>query len=907
MKDDCRNDCLESLSFPARIDNRPSLSQINYRIGSYADIREALLRNLDKTPGLLQWTHRGADDPAIALLEGASILGDILTFYQQLYANEAYLRTARWRESISDLVRLLGYRLSPGLGGSATFAFEVKGDRAVTVPAGFPVKAEVEGLPKPADFETTANAIAYPWLSSFNLYRPMASPAINEKTAEFYIVSPDQFLAPVELKPKDRLMVGVADDPEHPLLNGAEIVIIDSVRELHGRKIFKVKGPMWPSNLRAQSSLMAFKLGRMFHHFGNNGPTTITIVPDDISSTATSTTDNSGKTTTKVTSASVKDRPLAFSRSLNKNTVSENYAINYPHNIGTKRIVNPYLRPLDFPLDAEVQDLARGSMMIIQAAIYNVDHNNVFGDFTLVRRIDKIRSASLTWGLVTGTTSMVTFDWSLRVVEGKNEFGFADIRDILMHEVLGPPMEIRAAMRETRRRRAGKTLYFFGTNSQAQDLNQRRLLLSRPGATPTPATVVEVQKPSANLASRPELQWVKLDRKVAYRYFPNLKPSTTVYGNLIDATEGKTEAEATLGNGDNRLVFQTFKLPKTPLTYLISTSSTPPEVPELQVYVNNRLWKRVPSLFGRGPDEQIYIVREDAENNSWLQFGDGKTGARLPSGIKNIVAKYRTGTGAFGALKTGTKVQPGAKLDQLDKIQMPTIAAGGAEAEDGDNARDAAPGKIQSLDRLVSLHDFEAEALAIAGVTKVSAAWQLVHQVPHVVLTVLMETGRDTEIEKVRETIAGYNRSRGPNRYPIRVEQAKRSYVVVYATFGYDSTYRVEDIKKAIRKALGTNSGKPNAKDDQSGLFSLRQRRFGQMEYATTVAGRIQQVEGVTWAQLARFGSMGVLPDPTKFRPRRTRIAVRQIVGCRSGFVLSLYDGHLLLSGSSEIVPEVKR
>ena len=49
---------------------------INFRIGNYADIREALLRNLDKDPTLSAWTYRGADDPGIALLEGAAILGD---------------------------------------------------------------------------------------------------------------------------------------------------------------------------------------------------------------------------------------------------------------------------------------------------------------------------------------------------------------------------------------------------------------------------------------------------------------------------------------------------------------------------------------------------------------------------------------------------------------------------------------------------------------------------------------------------------------------------------------------------------------------------------------------------------------------------------------------------------------
>ena len=93
MKTDCRNDCVDPLRFPRVVHNRPGLSHINYRLGSYADIREFLLRNLDKTPNLSQWTHRGADDPGIALLEGASILGDILMFYQQLYAQTGRLQS----------------------------------------------------------------------------------------------------------------------------------------------------------------------------------------------------------------------------------------------------------------------------------------------------------------------------------------------------------------------------------------------------------------------------------------------------------------------------------------------------------------------------------------------------------------------------------------------------------------------------------------------------------------------------------------------------------------------------------------------------------------------------------------------------------------------------------------------
>src|SRR4051812_21525139 len=103
---DCENDCKPPLRFPKKIFNRPKMPRIDYRIGEYADFREALLRKLDVDPTLAAWTYRAPDDPGIALIESAAIVGDILTLYQDTYANELYLEVATLRESISSLVRL---------------------------------------------------------------------------------------------------------------------------------------------------------------------------------------------------------------------------------------------------------------------------------------------------------------------------------------------------------------------------------------------------------------------------------------------------------------------------------------------------------------------------------------------------------------------------------------------------------------------------------------------------------------------------------------------------------------------------------------------------------------------------------------------------------------------------------
>ena len=124
----CEHDCQTPPVFPAVIWNRSGLGRIGYRIGDYASFRAHSLAQLDQSWQLAALTHRAADDPGIALLECGAIAGEILAFYQQLYANEAWLRTAQWRESVARLVALTGYRLAPGLGGETNFALEMTGD-----------------------------------------------------------------------------------------------------------------------------------------------------------------------------------------------------------------------------------------------------------------------------------------------------------------------------------------------------------------------------------------------------------------------------------------------------------------------------------------------------------------------------------------------------------------------------------------------------------------------------------------------------------------------------------------------------------------------------------------------------------------------------------------------------------
>lgn len=852
MKPDCRNDCVEPLLFPKKPNNRPGLSHIGYRIGTYSDFREALLRNLNKDSILAAWTHREPDDPGIALLEGASILGDILTFYQELYTNEAYLRTAQWRESIADLIRLLGYRLSPGVGGRATFAFEVKGEKSVVIPAGFPIKTQVEELEQAADFETSDEAVAIPSLSKFNLYRPTHIPNFPTEVSVFSIETSQLEQAGIEINEKDRLMLLKSDSEP---TNDAQIVIVNEVEQQFDRTNITIEGTWNKGN--GLNEIKAFKLGRTFRHFGHNAPPQIVQV------------DSSGNPSQK---------NITYNRKLHSQTETTG-----------NTTITPSFTSTQIPLDSEVEGLAIGSKLIIEGV--------AFHDATIVQQIEVFRSASMTWGALSGATTIVTIDDDMDDLRFSHSHSTTDIRKLVIHETIGNPLILENTL-QINPSADGSELYFFGDAVSYKQLNNRRLAFLKEDETFLKTTVatqntdlsedeVETLR-SLNLAS-------SLENDLTLDDFPLDEPKVTVYGNLVEANQGKTEKKAVLGNGDSRQILQTFKLPKAPLTYHKSVFETPPEVPELQIYVNDRLWERVPSFFSRKPDEEIYIVREDAENNSWVQFGDGKTGKRLPSGIKNVMAKYRTGTGAFGALKEETTVQAGGKLNRLDKIQLPDVVSGGSEPESGEKAREAAPGKIQSLDRLVSLKDFETEALALSGVSKVIGVWGIIDNIPTVEVTVLMETGRDKEFKTVKDILNDYNRCRGPQRFPIKVEQGKLQYIYIAVEVQFDQTFREELVREDIKEALGVSGEKVNGVDGSQGLFSLGQRSFGQNEYAKRIEGIIQNVEGVLWTRVTGLVSLGESENPSELNPPEVK-PLDSVIPCDNQHVLRLYTEHLHVS-----------
>src|ERR671914_504758 len=61
---------------------------------------------------LPEWTDRSENDFGRLLLETFAYVGDVILFYQDRIANEAFLETATERRSVIDLLSLIGYTLA---------------------------------------------------------------------------------------------------------------------------------------------------------------------------------------------------------------------------------------------------------------------------------------------------------------------------------------------------------------------------------------------------------------------------------------------------------------------------------------------------------------------------------------------------------------------------------------------------------------------------------------------------------------------------------------------------------------------------------------------------------------------------------------------------------------------------
>jgi hypothetical protein len=376
----------------------------------------------------------------------------------------------------------------------------------------------------------------------------------------------------------------------------------------------------------------------------------------------------------------------------------------------------------------------------------------------------------------------------------------------------------------------------------------RRIVLET-DAGPMAATVAAATPWATSLGDPPDHLLVD--------FAPNLPTATAglaLRGNVAMASHGETQPDEPLGNADAAVSFAQFRLSRSPLTYIASPADIAGTA-ELQIQVNDELWQEAPSLYARGPTERIYTARQSDAGDTYVTFGDGKTGARLPSGAMNVVAHYRTGSGLAGDMQAG---QLSILLERpvgLRAVANPLAADGGADPEPRDKARSNAPTTVRTFGRAVSLEDFEwlATSSGLVARAYVTWVWHALQRAVH--LTVAGPNGAVLSPASMDLLYDALTAARDPNRQ-LFLANLVRVPLVVGARLLRDPAFTA-DFAFA------------NATAVLSEAFSFEAMALGAAVHASHVMAVLQSARGVTAVGLDLFQLKGFAALSTKEREVR--------------------------------------
>ena len=131
-------------------------------------------------------------------------------------------------------------------------------------------------------------------------------------------------------------------------------------------------------------------------------------------------------------------------------------------------------------------------------------------------------------------------------------------------------------------------------------------------------------------------------------------------------------------------------------------------------------WDFVDRLTDAGPSASVYSTYNDDSGFTHVRFGDAVSG-RIPPVNATINASYRYGQGAAGNVVIGAINTITPAIAGVSVLNSSSPAAGGADAESIDNMRYSIPRAAHTLDRAVTLSDFESLCLQVPGVAKATA------------------------------------------------------------------------------------------------------------------------------------------------------------------------------------------
>jgi hypothetical protein len=871
--------CCEGISVetPARLENRPGLAAIAYRIGSHPQFKATLLARLSglRQPALDALTTRDDGDFTIAFLDACALVGDILTFYQERIANEAYLRTAIERVSILELARLIDYQLRPGVAASTYLAFTLDdapgavgqalslGTTAQTSAAPLPpvlieAGAKVQSVPGPGEqaqtFETIEAIAARPAWNAIGprLTRPqddaafMGTAVILRGTATGVKVG-DMLLVEVgnsrTLKTAQRV---TADDGENttrvdfisvpaplpefdepsPVADGSINDFPNKV-ELDDNVVQDIVARTWKAeDLLALATMQGWSEGALVSAIARKTSTLPAV-----------------KVYVFRQQAGIFGHNAPFYKSI----IKPDGTPLYPHDWDTNGFeiwkdslstanTPGYYAGADLYLERSLTGLARDEYVVLQIA------NSAIAP--AIHRVAAVSEASLTGFGISGKVTALDLkklngdpvgnngtdkpgDYKVRNTTVFLQPALLELAELpIIDPILGDTVTLDRTYLGLK---AGQRVVLTGDRDDLQGAVSSELRSLKDVYVVGGFTVVTFDRPLD----------FRYKRQLPSKLGDTERKTVAINANVAAATHGDTVHEV-MGSGDANLEFQRFTLRQPPLTY-VSAATPSGGASTLEVRVNDALWREVPSFVGQRPDARIYITRLDDEGRTTVIFGDGRTGARLPTGQENVRAKYRKGVGLGGVLDADRLTQLMTRPHGVKGVTNPVAATGAADPEPRDDARRNAPLTIVTLGRIVSLEDYEAFARAFSGIDKALATWTWFGEKRGVFVTIAGAGGADVKEESALYAhLLEAMKTSGDPTVPLVVKSYQPRLFRVAASLKIDPTLLPEKVRAAIETTLRDT-------------FSFARRDFGHPVHFSDVVGAIQNVPGVVFVDVNEF------------------------------------------------------
>ncbi|MCW8084268.1 baseplate J/gp47 family protein [Sabulicella glaciei] len=356
--------------------------------------------------------------------------------------------------------------------------------------------------------------------------------------------------------------------------------------------------------------------------------------------------------------------------------------------------------------------------------------------------------------------------------------------------------------------------------------------------------------------------FIRLAAPLAYCY---KRSSVALSANVAKATHGDGRSDV-LGGGDATVALQSFMLRQPPLTYV--PANTPQGVEStLRVFVDGVEWKEVPTTVGMGPSDRVFVTQVEEDGATRLVFGDGKQGARLPTGQENVLAFYRSGLGKAGNVALGQINQLVSRPLGVKGTSNPIEAAGGADREPRDRIRVNVPLGVQALDRLVGPKDYADFTRTFGGIGK--AAADRVFVGGGAALFVTIAGADDIPVPKssgLYANLVAALRTFGDPALPVQVESRELLMMVMSARVAPDPAYLWEDVIARVRAALVER-------------YSFDRQELGQQVALSEVIGLIQAERGVLYVDVDALGAVSQLtPDGERRSPQELSAAMREVI-----------------------------